>query len=309
MTLPLSCWRSSWWESASRVESPAIDANAHLVVTVLVENGPSHQEGLACEHGLSLHLAYGSLRILLDFGQSDAFMRNADALGIDLAQVDLAVLSHAHYDHANGMDAFFARNTHAPLCLSAACAETCWSTKGGTAEAHYIGMRAGLLAEFSKRLSPVPTDRVTTIAPGVHAVPHTTPNLANAGAKAGMFLREGDAWRPDDFAHELTLVIELGNAADAPLAIFNSCSHAGLPAIVAEVQEAFPNRTIATYVGGLHLVHASDEDILQVARAAEHAGIGQLCTGHCTGEHAVALLQRELPSHVVALSPGLTLAF
>lgn len=291
------------------MDGSAFVSKPYLAVTVLVENGPSSQEGLACEHGLSLHLTYGGLRILLDFGQSDAFARNAAELGIDLAQVNHAVLSHAHYDHANGMDAFFARNAHAPLCLSAACAETCWSTKGGTAEAHYIGMRAGLLAEFSKRLSPVPTDRVTTIAPGVHVVPHTTPNLANAGAAAGMFLREGDAWRPDDFAHELTLVIELGNAAGAPLAIFNSCSHAGLPVVVAEVQVAFPNRPIAAYVGGLHLVHASDEGILQVAQAVEHAGIGRLCTGHCTGKHALALLQRELPGRVVALSPGLTLAF
>lgn len=274
-----------------------------LVATVLVENSPS--EGLLAEHGLSVHLAYTGQHFLLDFGQSDAFARNADALGIDLAQVNLAVLSHAHYDHADGMESFFARNSHAPLHLSKACGERCWSTKGGTTDAHYIGIKQGLLAQFAERLSPTPTNRVTPIAPGVHLVPHTTPRLEAAGAAAGMLLREEDVWRPDDFAHELSLVIELGEGDRAPLAIFNSCSHAGLPTIVAEVQEAFTGRPIAAYVGGLHLVHARDEQLLEVARAIKAADIRQLYTGHCTGSRALELLSNELPERVVALHSGL----
>ena len=103
----------------------------------------------------------------------------------------------------------------------------------------------------------------------------------------------------------MSLVVELGDTAKAPLAIFNSCSHAGLPAIVAEVQAAFPGRAIDFYVGGLHLVHASDEDVLRVADAIESARIGQLLTGHCTGAHALELLQRRAPCRIVALRPGL----
>lgn len=275
-----------------------------LTVSVIVENGPS--DLLRFEHGLSLHLASSTLRLLLDFGQTDAFARNAAALGIDLARVDHAVLSHAHYDHANGMPAFFSRNDRAPLHLSAACAESCWSTKGGSSEARYIGIEPGLLARHDARLSPAPTDRVTTIAPGVHLVPHTTPALAATGERAGMLLCEGGFWRPDDFAHEMTLVVELGDGPAAPLAVFSSCSHAGLTVIAAEVLAAFPGRRIAAYVGGLHLVHADDAAILEVARAVERTGIGQLYTGHCTGAHALALLGQALPGRVVALRPGLS---
>ncbi len=276
-----------------------------LVMTVLAENGPTEDAGLLCEHGLSLHLAYGEARMLIDFGQSDVFAKNAEALGINLAQADLAVLSHAHYDHADGMPHFLARNHHASLYLSSACAETCWSTKGGTTEAHYIGIKQGFIKRYRDRLVTVATCGTTTIAPGVHLVPHSTPNLAEAGRQAGMWLCEDDSWRPDDFAHEISLVVELGDSADAPLAIFNSCSHAGLPTIVAEVQAAFPGRAIASYAGGLHLVHASDEDVLRVADAIESAHIGQLLTGHCTGAHALELLQRRAPCRIVALRPGL----
>lgn len=277
--------------------------DARLCVTTLVENTPAN--GLCAEHGLSLHLSYGDLSILLDFGQSDAFALNADALDVGLAQVDLSVLSHAHYDHADGMGHFFARNAEAPLFLSEACAENCWSTKGGTTEAHYIGIQEGLLAQFARRLSPTSASCVTTIAPGVHLVPHTTPGLEEAGRQAGMLLRQGDVFVPDGFVHELTLVLELGEAPDAPLAVFNSCSHAGLPVIVGEVQAAFPGRTIAAYVGGLHLVHADDEQVSEVARAVEAASIGQLYTGHCTGAHALELLSQQLPGRVVPLHTGL----
>jgi 7,8-dihydropterin-6-yl-methyl-4-(beta-D-ribofuranosyl)aminobenzene 5'-phosphate synthase len=122
-----------------------------------------------------------------------------------------------------------------------------------------------------------------------------------------MLLRTQDGWMPDDFAHEVSLVIELAPASDGvpQLAVFNSCSHAGLPTIVAEVLAAFPGRAIASYVGGLHLVRASDEDVLRVADAIESARIGQLLTGHCTGAHALELLQRRAPCRIVALRPGL----
>ena len=42
-------------------------------------------------------------KILFDTGQSGAFVGNADLLGIDLASVDMVVLSHGHYDHTGGV--------------------------------------------------------------------------------------------------------------------------------------------------------------------------------------------------------------
>ncbi len=277
-----------------------------LIATVLVENTPA--EGLGSEHGLSMHLRYGGLNILLDFGQSDLFAQNAEVLGCDLSRVEFAVLSHAHYDHADGMPAFFARNGRARLYLGEACQENCWSTKGGTAEAHYIGIGEGLLRRYNDRLARVPTAGVSTIAPGVHLVPHSTPELAEQGLHAGMLLRKGDQWQGDGFAHEMSLVFELDETART-LAVFSSCSHAGLPTIAREVSEAFPSWRISAYVGGLHLVHASDAEVAQVAQAVRDFGIERLCTGHCTGAHATRMLETLLPGQVEALRPGLILSF
>ena len=77
-------------------------------------------EGFGCEpeHGVSLYIETGNgLKVLFDTGQSDLFARNAARLGIDLREVDLAVISHGHYDHGGGLNEFLRINTKAPVYI------------------------------------------------------------------------------------------------------------------------------------------------------------------------------------------------
>ncbi|MBR2615965.1 MAG: MBL fold metallo-hydrolase, partial [Clostridia bacterium] len=85
-----------------------------MKITVLSEN-TSSRDCIAAEHGLSLLVETGKLHILFDMGQGDLFWENAKALGMDLATVDLAVLSHGHYDHGGGLERFLRENTTAPV--------------------------------------------------------------------------------------------------------------------------------------------------------------------------------------------------
>ncbi len=81
-------------------------------MTVIVDN-VAHGE-LAGEWGLSILV--GELRRqkhLVDVGPSPLFAASMEKLGLDMAAVDCAVLSHAHYDHANGMIRFFQGNDKA----------------------------------------------------------------------------------------------------------------------------------------------------------------------------------------------------
>ena len=74
-----------------------------IQITALVEN-TSADPRLGAEHGLSLYIETGAHHILFDMGQTALYAANARALGVDLAGVDLAVLSHGHYDHGGGVD-------------------------------------------------------------------------------------------------------------------------------------------------------------------------------------------------------------
>lgn len=80
-----------------------------MIITVLTDNMGNN--GLTGEWGLSFYIEYRGCRLLLDAGQSGLFAENADKLGLSLADVDYAVLSHAHYDHADGMSVFLDRNS------------------------------------------------------------------------------------------------------------------------------------------------------------------------------------------------------
>ena len=55
--------------------------------------------------GFSALIEYGGKRILFDTGNNaDIFAHNVDAKGIDLKQLDFAVVSHRHGDHTSGLN-------------------------------------------------------------------------------------------------------------------------------------------------------------------------------------------------------------
>ena len=57
---------------------------------------------------LSLYIKDGPAHVLFDVGYSDAFVRNAEKLGVDLRGLTYIVLSHEHDDHTRGLPALFA---------------------------------------------------------------------------------------------------------------------------------------------------------------------------------------------------------
>lgn len=85
-------------------------------ITALTEN--TSKNGLLSEHGLSLYIETENRKILFDTGQSDLFSKNAETLGIDLSEVDLAVLSHGHYDHGGGLKKFLELNNTAKVYMN-----------------------------------------------------------------------------------------------------------------------------------------------------------------------------------------------
>ena len=93
-------------------------------ITVIVDNIAS--ENLCGEWGLSLLVKYNGKKILVDAGGSNLFLENMKGLGEDVAEVDYAVLSHAHYDHANGMPGFFDNNSKAKLFVRENTAANCY---------------------------------------------------------------------------------------------------------------------------------------------------------------------------------------
>ena len=113
-----------------------------MKIAVLLEN-TACPEGIKAAHGLSLYLETPGHKLLFDMGPNAAFAGNAQTLGVDLERVDIAFLSHGHYDHAGGLDLFCRRNSAAGIYVQAAALAPCWSA--GKGEPRYIGVpRSGL---------------------------------------------------------------------------------------------------------------------------------------------------------------------
>lgn len=266
-----------------------------MFAKILIDN--LTRDDLLPEWGLSVYIEHEGHSFLLDTGASDKFLENARAMGVDLGKVEFGVLSHAHYDHADGMGAFFESNKMAPFYLSAGAKENCYSRK--KILPRYIGIQKGLLERYKDRIAHVDGD--LEVLPGVTLLPHKTPGLARVGKKVGMYVRQGWRWSYDSFAHEQSLVVE----TEKGLVIFNSCSHGGADTIIREVAETFPGKQIYAYVGGLHLYRSSDEDVRALADGIRKTGIRHVYTGHCTGDHAFALLKEELGDGVHQIYTGM----
>jgi len=270
-----------------------------VIATVLTDNTANGD--LCGEWGLSIHIEYEGHRYLLDTGETDLFLQNAGKLHIPIEDVEYGILSHAHYDHSNGMEAFFGANRKAQFYVRSEARRKCYDRCAETPK--YIGIRDGILEDYPDRI--VYLDHDLELNPGVHILGHHTAGLEAQGLRASMFIRDGNGWKPDDFRHEQSLVFE----TDAGLVLFSSCSHAGADVILREAAALFPGREIRAMIGGLHLFIRTPQEVRALAQSMRGTGIRKVITGHCTGDAALAVLREELGDAVETLYCGKRMEF
>ena len=78
-----------------------------MKLTVLVDNNTYIDEYYLAEPAASYYIEDGNTKILFDVGYSDVFIRNAEAMGIDLEEINSIVISHGHDDHTRGLKYYF----------------------------------------------------------------------------------------------------------------------------------------------------------------------------------------------------------
>ena len=265
--------------------------------TVLADNTAA--PGLPGEWGLSIYIEENGKTILLDTGSSALFADNADRLGLSLSKVDAGVLSHWHYDHANGMETFFARNDRAKFYLRKLDGEDCYSRT--LIFYKHIGIPRGILGRCGERIELIEGQR--ELCGGIWLLPHSSPGLEQIGRREKMYVRKGRRMTPDSFSHEQSLVYD----TDRGLVIFNSCCHGGADRIIREAQQALPGRRVHALIGGFHLHNKSEEEVRAMAGRLRETGVERIFTGHCTGERACQTLRQELGDRVKQIRTGFVL--
>lgn len=244
-----------------------------MKIVSLAEN-TSIGEGIGAEHGLSIYIETGEHKILFDAGQTDLFAKNAELLGVELSEVDIAVLSHGHYDHGGGLLRFLEINDRAQIYMSRYAFDECYNGEG-----KYIGLDLSL--KESDRV--VYTEEPLELACGITLFSsrgfEKTVDLGSFGLTA---VRDGERIS-DDFRHEQYLLVE----EDGHRILFSGCSHNGILNIV----RWFPSDVV---VGGFHFSKLPIGDALE-GYAKQLCGYDTIFyTCHCTGKEQYEFMKRHM---------------
>ncbi|NLH01340.1 MAG: MBL fold metallo-hydrolase [Clostridiales bacterium] len=269
-----------------------------MIVKVLSENTTS-LEKLGSEHGLSIYIETGTHKILFDMGASGLFAENAEKLGVDLTKVDLAVISHGHYDHGGGLKTFIGINSRAKIYLHQKAFERHYANRPGGIKA-YIGLDETLLPNerFVFCGDRYKIDTEVELFSGVKGK-----RLIPSG-NADLFMKVGDSFIQDDFTHEQNLVI----GENGKILLVAGCAHNGVINIISRFKEE--KGCLPDYViGGFHLYNngtkqnEAPEIVDKIGNFLMDTG-SKYYTCHCTVIDSYKRLKSVMGENIDYISTG-----
>ena len=275
-----------------------------MKIITLLENGACGAE-LGSAHGLSLYIETPKHKILFDMGPDEQFLSNAEKLGVDLKAVDLAILSHGHYDHGGGLEAFCKLNTTAKIYLrKGAFGEYVALEEDGSLR--YIGLDPTLQA-YADRL--VFTEERAQPDEELLLFSDVADTYGALSASAKLKERQGANLLQDRFLHEQDLLI----TAEGKTVLVSGCSHRGIVNILRSAR-ALGGGEPNIMIGGFHLfqLEAGDpaaDQLIEMIGKALLAGKTEYYTGHCTGDYAYERLASVLNGRLHRIMGGTELEF
>jgi 7,8-dihydropterin-6-yl-methyl-4-(beta-D-ribofuranosyl)aminobenzene 5'-phosphate synthase len=248
--------------------------------------------------GFAALIEYRGKRILFDTGDNpDILARNAKAKGVDLSNLDFAVLSHRHGDHMGGLDHLLAVNP---------------SVKIYAPKENFGVYGFSLPGTFYRKDDSLPPEQRY-----YDGTPPQVMKFGSAWPKANFELVE----KTTEIAPGIRLIAtvsdkpttlelrELSLAIDTPdgIVLVVGCSHPGIEKIVEAAATIDPR--IQLIAGGLHLVVAKDAEIDGVvATLRDKFKVAYIAPGHCTGEPTFAALRKAFGERYLFAGLGTALA-
>lgn len=254
-----------------------IKKGMEMKIVNLIENTKGGRDCLF-EHGLSFYVETKRHRLLVDTGASDAFIRNAGRLGIDLKKVDTVVISHGHYDHAGGVLAFAKQNSAARIWIQRLAKEAYYHRNERMEK--YIGMDPGV-----KELPQIEwVDGNRRIDDEIFLFGGVCGRRLWPSGNRELAVKRGEEFYQDEFFHEQYVVLEEAEKK----VLISGCAHNGILNILDTFREIC-GRDPDVVISGFHMRKKSGygKEDLELAEntALELKRLNtRFYTGHCTGE-------------------------
>lgn len=260
------------------------------------------KKGLKHDFGFSTVIEYKGKTILFDAGTNAVvFESNLKALKIDLRKIDIAVVSHGHYDHIGGFDYLLSVNPkvkiYAPNDFASLGAPTKFPFRETEPEAaktlpkemRYFGGESvieGMVTVPTGKFWKSDVEYLTEakeVLPGVTIIPTTAKMM-------GTFIK----YPPFEENPQLNGLPELSLAlaTEQGEIIISGCSHSTIETIVQEVKKIRRGK-IRLVGGGFHLIPYKREYIEGLAkRMKEEYGVESVAPAHCSGHLGFLIFQK-----------------
>jgi 7,8-dihydropterin-6-yl-methyl-4-(beta-D-ribofuranosyl)aminobenzene 5'-phosphate synthase len=286
-----------------------------LESTDVVTRPPRAKEGeislntLLAEHGLSLLLKVwlGQERhaVLFDTGYTGiALFHNAELLGIDLAEIEALILSHAHMDHTGALKVFLDRiGRSVPVVLHPEAFHY----------PRFLVLKDGRKEQFPRTLTKADLQRrnleiLESKAPLLVAgdavlvsgeVERRTD--FEKGIPHAYMEKDGQVVK-DNYLDDQALVLHLKGKG---LVVISGCSHSGIVNTVLHARKTAGVERVHAVLGGFHLSGPAYEPILEdTIKALKQIDPKVLVPMHCTGWNTINLLAKTFPSSTILNSVG-----
>ncbi len=253
-----------------------------MKITILAEDTAEPKSSMRSEHGFSALAEFGEERILFDTGQSDAFIRNAKKLGVDLSKTDFVAISHGHYDHTGGLPQLMKEFDIGKMTFVSHPKIFEEKLHGSRERIGCPVSRADVESSFRNSVFATGLIEFTPGATFLGQVPRTYEDPGTCGDHI-----VNGAEQPDSVLDDSAIAFKTGKG----VVVLTGCSHSGILNIARAAENL---GRVHAIIGGFHLGGASRERLDKIIASFRKMGVKEPRPGHCTGPEATGRMEREL---------------